>query len=256
MLFAIMKLRGDGNIATQNPERAADEWQARLDSYGVSLEGRHVLELGSGQYARLALHMLKRGARRVTLVDLYAVPLSDPAHRKMLLEDCAQLGLDAADAFARIDVHSVDFLTMPVPAPSERPDIITSLAVLEHVQDPAAILAACGKWLAPGGKTIHIIDLRDHNLQFRYPFEMLTYSDWMWRRWLDLRGGFHVNRWRAHQHLNALAAAGFAQVTYEAMRVDKDGLRAVRNRLDQRFRDLPEQLLAIQMLSIYGTKPV
>src|SRR6185436_4320495 len=81
LLFAIMKWRGDGNGAESTPRAYLADWRERLAKHGAGLEGKHVLEIGSGRYARLALHLLAAGARRVTLVDLYAVALHDPEHR-------------------------------------------------------------------------------------------------------------------------------------------------------------------------------
>jgi SAM-dependent methyltransferase len=254
-LFAMMRLSGDGNGAEQIPDQNAADLVAHLAAEGISLRGRHVLELGSGQYARLALRLLAEGARRVTLVDLYALSLSDPAHRKLLRDDCAQLGLDLDEALGRITVYTGDFLRLPVPTMENQPDLAISTAVLEHVRDPNAIFAHCHAWLAPGGITFHIVDLRDHSMQFRYPFEMLTFSDHTWQRWLDHPGGFHLNRWRTHDHIKALAEAGFEQITYASVCADKQALRVVRPRLHSRYRQLPDALLAIQVLHVFGRKP-
>jgi len=108
---------------------------------------------------------------------------------------------------------------------------------------------------APGGIGVHLVDLRDHNLQFRYPFEMLTFSDTTWERWLNLRGGFYVNRWRAPDYVLAMAEAGFERVTYEVTLQDRAAARAIRPRLARRFQDLPEAVLGIEMMYLYGRKP-
>lgn len=255
LLFRIMRLRGDGSGGEQAPDAVFQEWQTWIAGAGISLQGQHVVEIGSGRYARIALRLLKAGARRVTLVDFYALPLDHPAQGATLLEDCRRLGLDWADVGARIRTISGDILSLGPEALGEPADLVFSSAVLEHVRDPRAILARCQEWLRPGGLTFHMVDLRDHNFQFRYPFEMLAYSDETWERWLDLRGGFHVNRWRAHDHLQALADAGFEQITYVPIRHDQAAARAIRRRLDERFRRLPEKLLGIQMIVLYGRKP-
>jgi SAM-dependent methyltransferase len=255
-LFFIMKLRGHGNTAEQSPNESFQQWQAQLSCSGISLQDRHVVEIGSGRYARLALRMLKAGARRVTLIDFYALPLEHTDQEATLRADCSSLGLDWDDVLARVQTISGDITSLGPEALGEPTDLVVSTAVLEHVRDPQAILACCHSWLRPGGVTFHMVDLRDHNFHFRYPFEMLTYSDATWDRWLNLRGGFHVNRWRAHDHLRALANAGFEMITYDVIQSDALGLRSMQHRVDRRFRGLPEKLLAIQMIYLYGIKPM
>jgi SAM-dependent methyltransferase len=254
VLFAIMKRRGSGNVAESAPDSYFATWCEQLASHGLRLAGKHVLELGSGRYARLALRMLAAGASRVTLVDFYAVSLDEPNHRAMLAMDCATLGLDCDDALARIDVFRDDFRALPIPVRERKVDLITSSAVLEHVQDPDAILACCYQWLKTGGLAYHVIDLRDHNLGFKYPFEMLTFSDAVWHRWIDLCGGFHLNRWRASDYVQAMSDAGFVNVRYEALQQDLEGLRAILPRLHGRFRTIHEDMLAILGLSVFGQK--
>jgi SAM-dependent methyltransferase len=254
LLFAVMKRRGDGNGAESIPAAYLTEWRERLAKYGVGLAGKHILEIGSGRYARLAPHMLAAGARRVTLVDLYAVPVEQPEHYAMLARDCAALGLELDDALARIEVIRGDFVALPAPDAYNKADLAISAAVLEHVRDPGQVLAHCWEWLKPGGVTCHVIDLRDHNLQFRYPFEMLTFSDNTWKRWFDLPGGFHLNRWRVPDYLDAAHRTGFVNLRYDAFIQDQDGARAIMPRLDSRFRNIPEDILSILGISLYGEK--
>ncbi len=207
LLFAVMKRRGDGNGAESIPDTYLTEWRDRLQQHGVSFEGKHILEIGSGRFARLATRMLAAGAARVTLVDLYALPLDEPENQALLIQDCAELGLDVEGVLARIEVIGGDFVALPPPDSESKVDLVFSAAVLEHVRDPELVLQRCSEWLKPGGITCHVVDLRDHSLQFRYPFEMLTMSEQSWERWFDLPGGFHLNRWRAPDYLQAMYKA-------------------------------------------------
>lgn len=255
VLFHIMKLRGDANFAEAQPDDYFRSWHAQLSQSGLSLRGCHVVEIGSGRYARLALRMLAAGARRVTLIDFYALPLNHPAQQALLAADCARLGIDWADAQARIDVITADILAPELAQLDEPADLVLSSAVLEHVRDPRAILARCANWLRSGGATYHMVDLRDHNFHFRYPFEMLTFSEYTWHRWLNLRGGFHVNRWRVPDFLRALADAGLVDITYETLERDDEALETVADRLNARFQAIPRPVLAIQLINLYGRKP-
>jgi SAM-dependent methyltransferase len=149
-----------------------------------------------------------------------------------------------------------DFLDLPVPSPQEQPDLVISNSVLEHVRDPAAIFRACYAWLKPGGMTFYQIDLRDHNFGFRKPFEMLAYSDDVWKRWIDLRGGFHLNRWRITDYRQAFAQAGFVNSQESVVMADLAGAQAMRPRLHQQFRHLADSDLAIQMVILVGQRTV
>jgi SAM-dependent methyltransferase len=233
-----------------------ETWTDQLNKRGVSLAGKHVLEIGSGRYARFALQMLAAGAERVTLIDLYAVSLTEPAHRSMLLKDCSSLGLDYDDALSRIGMARGDITRLPPPTPGKQVDLAISHSVLEHVRNPQAVLASCFNWLKPGGITHHIIDLRDHNLQFRYPFEMLTFSERLWVRWLDLGGGFHLNRWRVPDYLHVTHESGFVNVGYEILLKNEAALKEILPRLDYRFRSVSDEMLAILIVSLYGQKPI
>jgi ubiquinone/menaquinone biosynthesis C-methylase UbiE len=254
-LFAIMNQRGDGNGAESNPQTNLAQWEAFLAKQSVQLAGKHVLEIGGGRYARFALQLLAAGASRVTLVDLYAVSVSQPGHRALLERDCAALGLDIDNALDRIELIQADYLTLPIPPPDRRADLVISAAVLEHVYDPGLILERCYEWLKPGGFTAHMVDLRDHNMQFRYPFEMLTFSDRVWSSWLDIPGGFHLNRWRVPEYLQAAKQAGFERVSYEVTIRDAAGLETIRPRLRARFGTVPDEMLAVLSILLYGGKP-
>jgi SAM-dependent methyltransferase len=255
ILFVVMHYRGDGSLAEHNPDAYVGNWNDQLTQRGWTFRGKHILELGSGRYARFALRLLASGASRVTLIDLYAVPLSAPAHRKLLLEDCARLKLNFDDVLSRITVVQGDIAGLIPPRPSQRVDMVISHSVLEHTRDPLVVLTSCLHWMLPGGLTCHIIDLRDHNLRFRYPFEMLTFSDRLWARCLDLGGGFHLNRWRAPEYLDALREAGFINVGYDVLTEDKQSLQCVLPRLHKRFRSIPLTTLAISSMSLFGHTP-
>jgi SAM-dependent methyltransferase len=254
MLFAIMKLRGDGSMAENASDAYLTTWQTKLAARHWNFAGKHVLEVGSGRYARFGLQMLAAGAEHITLVDFYALPLNEPAHRAMLEQDCERLGLDYRDACSRINLIRGDITTLTLPAAEKRADIVISHAVLEHVRDPQAILSCCWEWLKPGGITHHFVDLRDHNFRFRYPFEMLTFSDPTWNRWLDLRGGFHLNRWRVSDYLAAANKAGFINVEYEPLLTDRAGLKNILPRLHEQFRHVQADLLAVLCIYLYGEK--
>ena len=109
----------------------------RLDwlDEAVSLPGKIVLDVGCGG-GLLSEGMAARGAK-VTGIDLSDKPLG--VARLHLLES----GLDVD--YRKI---AVEQLAAEMPAAF---DVVTCLEMLEHVPDPASVIAACAKLVKPGG---------------------------------------------------------------------------------------------------------
>ena len=102
----------------------------------VTLKGKTVLDVGCGG-GILSESMAERGAK-VTGIDLGEKALK-----------VAQLhSLDSGVA--------VDYLLISVEELAEKQpasfDVVTCLEMLEHVPDPASVVAACAKLVKPGGK--------------------------------------------------------------------------------------------------------
>lgn len=73
---------------------------------------------------------------------------------------------------------------------------MVSSSVLEHVGDVEGLARAMQQLMAPGALAVHFIDLRDHF--FKFPFEMLCYSERIWRTFLN--AGNNLNRLRVAEH--------------------------------------------------------
>jgi SAM-dependent methyltransferase len=198
--------------------------------------------------------MIAAGAGRVITVDPFAISLTDAAHCKILLSDCQQLGLDPVDAFSRLQIIKDDIAA--VLPPNDGVDLVVSNSVLEHVRHPISVLRSCLLWLKPGGVSFHIFDLRDHNFQSRYPFEMLAYSENFWTRWLDLSGGFHLNRWRLPDYRSAAHLVGFQNVACDVLSKDEVQLQAILDRIDRKFHRVSTEDLAILTAILYCEKPL
>ncbi len=99
------------------------------------LNGKKVLDVGTGG-GLLAEAMARQGAE-VTGIDL------------------AEDGLNAARAHADASYLRIDYRRIAVEdLAAEKPghyDVVTCMEMLEHVPDPAAVVAACARLLRPGG---------------------------------------------------------------------------------------------------------
>jgi 2-polyprenyl-6-hydroxyphenyl methylase / 3-demethylubiquinone-9 3-methyltransferase len=102
----------------------------------ASLQGKRVLDVGCGG-GILADSMARRGAD-VLGIDLAAKPLK-----------VAQLhAIEAQTPRVAYREVAVEALAKEMP---EGFDVVTCMEMLEHVPDPGAIVAACGKLVKPGG---------------------------------------------------------------------------------------------------------
>jgi 2-polyprenyl-6-hydroxyphenyl methylase/3-demethylubiquinone-9 3-methyltransferase len=116
-----------------NPLRL--EWIERLCG---GLAGKQVLDVGCGG-GILAESMARRGAARVLGVDLALKPLR-----------VAELhALEAG-------VENIEYREVAAEAlAAEQPaafDVVTCMEMLEHVPEPASIVAACARLVRPGGR--------------------------------------------------------------------------------------------------------
>jgi len=113
---------------------------ARLDyvEARAGLAGKYVLDVGCGG-GLLAEAMARRGAR-VTGIDLAP-------------EALAVARLHAVESGAAVEYRLVAVEALAESAPAKF-DLVTCLEMLEHVPDPAAVVAALGRLAKPGG---HII---------------------------------------------------------------------------------------------------
>jgi hypothetical protein len=102
-----------------------------------------------------------------------------------------------------------------------------------------------------GGWHSHRIDLADHSRRESNYIEMLEWSPWAY--WLTMRfipGA--VNRWRACQHLEFIAAYRLRVV--HASREIQKGLPIPRQCIAQAFRRLPETELCTTALDVVALK--
>ncbi|WML90610.1 bifunctional 2-polyprenyl-6-hydroxyphenol methylase/3-demethylubiquinol 3-O-methyltransferase UbiG [Thiothrix lacustris] len=99
------------------------------------LSGKQVIDIGCGG-GILAESMARRGAH-VTGIDMGATPL-----------EVAEL--HALESQVDVTYRQISAEAMATEAP-EQFDVVTCMEMLEHVPDPASVIAACAKLVKPGG---------------------------------------------------------------------------------------------------------
>lgn len=99
------------------------------------LQGKKVIDIGCGG-GILAESMARRGAT-VTGIDMGATPLS-----------VAQM--HALESQVEVDYRQISAEAIATEAPGQF-DAVTCMEMLEHVPDPASVIAACATLVKPGG---------------------------------------------------------------------------------------------------------
>ena len=99
------------------------------------LQGKNVIDIGCGG-GILAESMARRGAT-VTGIDMGATPL-----------EVAEL--HALESQVEVTYRQISAEAIAAEAPAQF-DVVTCMEMLEHVHDPATVIAACANLVKPGG---------------------------------------------------------------------------------------------------------
>lgn len=212
-LVRFLLLRGwiiQASTETFHPEQAVGRYVDALTDLGESIIGKRIMVFGYGGRFDIGLGLLDAGAVHVVLVDKYAPP--DHSHNRSLLPRYQQYLIAEQDSVVlrpdtmtllQEDIRMVDL---------ESVDVVFSNSVYEHLDDVDGITASLSALTNPGGTHVHFIDLRDHF--FKYPFEMLRFSEKTWTRWLNPSSNH--NRYRLWNYRQVFESH-FSQVTIDIL---------------------------------------
>ena len=169
-------------LETSDPDAAVQRYTKVLP---VSLSGKRVLIFGYGGRFDLGFGILKEGAAHVILCDKYAPP--DESHNlEKFANETKYFVLKDSKLRPRAEQMTLleaDIRDVQLKGSLELVDIVLSSSVYEHLDDVSGITGALAALTKPDGVQVHFVDLRDHF--FKYPFEMLRFSDKTWRAWLN-----------------------------------------------------------------------
>ncbi len=218
-------------LETRQPHAAIQNYLDALEGCGFSLNGKRVMVFGYGGRFDLGLGLLEAGAEGVVLCEKDAPP--DDAHNRALLPRYgAHLVLDGKRVrprSARLTLLQGDVRCLS-PAEFAPLDLVVSRSVYEHLDDVEGVTRALAALTSPHGLQVHFVDLRDHF--FRYPFEMLCYSERVWRGWLD--PSTHHNRYRLWDYRRAFEQC-FEHVEVRVLARDEPAFQKARPRIRPEF---------------------
>lgn len=207
---------------TGSPEGAVKQYLDELTKHGRTVENCTVLLFGYGGSLDVANALLRQGAQRIYVYDKYRRPRNKPDTSITVIEG---------------DIEEAKGMTV---------DLVFSTSVMEHLDDVEGTVATLSAMTAPGGMHLHFIDLRDH--YFRYPFEMLCYSESVWRRFLNPKS--NLNRRRIADYIKAFTPY-FDVVEGKVLELDVCSFQATESRVKERFITGTEEFdCATQMVLI------
>jgi len=221
-------------IETRAPELALDEYRSLLVQSGLSLDAKRVLLLGYGGNFTLGCMLLNQGASHVTLLDPFAPP-NDRANAALLdVPEFAPFLVEEGAAVRPrpqfMSLLQADICDLAPGTLVEPFDLALSRSVFEHLKDVEGVTRALAALTKPSGMNLHLIDLSDH--YFKYPFEMLSYSEKVWRNWLNPPS--NLNRWR-YQDYRRVFEENYTAVTITVQLSDQAAFLRARSRIRPEF---------------------
>jgi len=234
-------------LETRLPEQAADRYRATLATHGLDLAGKRVMLFGYGGGLGVACFLLRAGAGHVVLAEKGGEPL----HR----QNSALVPLFPQYLEMRGDTVWPKPGTMTLRNGDIRQaeltpvNMVLSSSVYEHLEDVAGITHALARLTAPGGTQVHFIDLRDHF--FRYPFEMLCYSEATWRNWLNPTSNH--NRFRLDDYRRVFAES-LEPVEIEVLERNPAAFALARPRIRAQFLTGDAQVDAVTQICVLAKK--
>jgi len=239
-------------LETSSPSAAVQRYADVLAARGRSFQGKRVLVFGYGGRFDIGFGLLQAGAAHVILCDRYARP-DEPHNRRMFGAEQKYFFMENEGLRPRPEWMTLlesDIRQARSSGEVEPVDIVVSSSVYEHLDDVEGITQALAGLTRPDGIQIHFVDLRDHF--FKYPFEMLRFSENTWRRWLNPSSNH--NRYRLWDYRRAFQAC-FADVEIELLAHERESFRKVAPYIRPEFvsGDLEED--AVTLIRVSASQP-
>lgn len=235
-------------METSDPIAAVERYNTALIEQGTSFRDKRVLVFGYGGRFDIGLKILRQEARHVILCDRFASP--DEVHNQhMFSEEDEYFFFEGSRLRPRKEWMTLleeDVRHVKI----EPVEIILSSSVYEHVDDVEGVTRALAALTKPDGMHVHYIDLRDHF--FRYPFEMLRFSEGTWRNWLNPSSNH--NRYRLWNYRNAFEAF-FERVETKILSSDAEAFRKIRPQILPEFVSGNEEEDAATTIRVMASRP-
>lgn len=181
-------------LESSDPSAAVEQYVDAITVHGKSIVGKKVLLFGYGGRFAVAIELLKRGATHVVLCDHFVL-LDHERNAQLLPTNEKYLKQNQNEVSPRSEFITLlhgDIRQESIQSQITEVDCILSTSVYEHLDDVDGITKSLARLTSAQGFHLHFIDLRDH--YFKYPFEMLKFSEKVWKNFLNPTS--NLNRFR------------------------------------------------------------
>lgn len=239
-------------LESSDPFSAVERYVEILSLNGVTIQGKRVLVFGYGGRFAVGVDLLRRGAAHIVLCDHFVL-LDHERNRELLSAYGDYLKLEQDKVRPRSEFITLlhgDIREDQIQRQIEQVDIVLSTSVYEHLGDVAGITRALAKLTVPQGVHLHFVDLRDH--YFKYPFEMLKYSENMWRNFLNPTS--NLNRFRVNDYQRVFDAS-FQQANITVLERLMDEFNKVKGEIRSEFKTGEDAMDAVTLIHVIARQP-
>ena len=239
-------------LESTDPFSASQRYVETLSARGVSIIGKRVLVFGYGGRFAVGVDLLKRGAAHVVFCDHFVL-LDNERNRELLSAYGQYLKVEQDEVQPRSEFITLlhgDIREESIQKQVSQVDVILSTSVFEHLDDVPGITQALAKLTAPRGVQLHFVDLRDHF--FKYPFEMLKFSESAWRNFLNPTS--NLNRFRLPDY-REMFDAYFQKVNITVLERLEDEFHAACSRIRPEFLTGDEATDAVTLIHVLAEVP-
>ena len=234
-------------LESSDPFAAVEQYMSGVTASGKSLIGKRVLVFGYGGRFAVGVELLRRGAAHVVLCDHFV--LLDKERNLELLPVYPEYLVGENDNVRPraeyITLLHGDIREDAIQKQITEVDVVLSTSVYEHLDDVKGITHALAKLTASNGFHLHFVDLRDHF--FKYPFEMLTFSEGVWRNFLNPTS--NLNRFRLGNYREVFDAY-FRKVEIKILERLEPEFRAIRARIRPEFLTGDEAVDSVSLIQV------
>jgi len=239
-------------LESSDPVAAATRYAETLSECGEALAGKRVLVFGYGGRFAVGVELLRLGASHVVLCD-HVESLDRERNLELFPAYADYLVMENDDVKPRREFITLlhgDITGKMIQNQITQVDCVLSTSVYEHLNGVEAITRALASLTKPNGIHIHFVDLRDHF--FKYPFEMLRFSESTWRNWLNPSSNH--NRYRLWDYRKAFEAS-FGKVEIEVLAREEEKFRQLQPRIRPQFISGKIDDDAVTLIRVVASKP-
>lgn len=237
-------------LETRAPFEAAQRYEDAVTELNHSIKGARILIFGYGGRFTLGCDLLRRGASHVILAEKEAF-LDHSSNLALVPSFEEYLKVENGQVIPNPQVLTLlhgDIRRLAVTEQIQPVDYVFSNSVYEHLGDVEGITAALAHMSSSEALHLHFVDLRDHF--FKYPFEMLCYSQEVWQHWLDPTS--HHNRFRLNDYLRAFQHY-FRRVEIFVLESDLPAFLRIKPRIRPEFLTGDDEVDSVTLIKIIAT---